>query len=157
IKKRGLRIPISVWKAQKHSPPELLDGRNRLDAMQAVGITVEVENVGSDADPAIRLWMRQSPEHLPMRIEIMVGLWDRPTRDPHAYVMGANIRRRHLTAEQKRELIGKLIEAQPERSDRQIGAAVKVDHKTVATVRADKEARGEIPHVSARTDTAAQK
>jgi hypothetical protein len=38
--------------------------------------------------------------------------------------MSANIHRRHLTIEQKRELIGKLLKAQPKQSNRQI--AVKL-------------------------------
>ena len=36
------------------------------------------------------------------------------------------------TAERKRDLIAKLIEADPRKSDRQIAKTVKVDHKTVA-------------------------
>src|SRR5262249_52838781 len=35
IRQNGLRIPVAVFKAQKHSRPELLDGRNRLDAVEA--------------------------------------------------------------------------------------------------------------------------
>jgi hypothetical protein len=46
-----------------------------------------------------------------------------------------------------------LIKAQPEKSDRQIADTVKVDHKTVGAVRAEQEARGEIPHVETRTDS----
>ena len=44
----------------------------------------------------------------------------KPGTDPYTYVISANIRRRHLTAEQKRELIAKLIKATPEKSDRAI-------------------------------------
>jgi ParB-like chromosome segregation protein Spo0J len=72
--------------------------------------------------------------------------------DPLAYIISLNLRRRHLTAEQKRELIAGLIKAAPEKSDRQIAKTVKVDHKTVASVRAEKEGRGEIPHVAKRQD-----
>ena len=57
----------------------------------------------------------------------------RPLGRPYAYVTSANIHRRHLTAEQKRELIAKLIEADPTKSNRQIAKTVKVDHKTVAS------------------------
>jgi hypothetical protein len=77
--------------------------------------------------------------------------------DPYTYVISANIHRRHLTAEQKRELIAKLLKAKPEASDRQTATAIKVDHKTVGAVRADLEGRGEIPHVSTRTDTSGRK
>ena len=38
--------------------------------------------------------------------------------DPYAYVLSANVHRRHLTAEQKRELIAKVLKAQPEKSNR---------------------------------------
>ena len=72
---------------------------------------------------------------------------------PAAYVISANIHRRHLTAQQKRELIAKLVKAQPEKSNRQIAKQAKVDHKTVASVRQEGEGRGEFPHVEARTDT----
>ncbi len=70
-----------------------------------------------------------------------------------AYVISKNIRRRHLTPEQKRALIKKLLRADPTKSDRQIARAVKVDNKTVGAVRKRAEAREEIPHVSKRTDS----
>jgi hypothetical protein len=73
--------------------------------------------------------------------------------DPAAYVVSMNVARRHLTQEQKRELIAKLLEANPDRSDRRIAATTKTDHKTVGKVRRAKEARGEIPHVETKTDT----
>jgi hypothetical protein len=73
--------------------------------------------------------------------------------DAYAFVLSANIHRRHLTAEQRRELIAKLLKAQPEKSDRQIGKIINADNKTVAAVREKLEAREEIPHVETRTDS----
>jgi hypothetical protein len=77
--------------------------------------------------------------------------------DPAGFVLSANIHRRHLDAKQKRDVIAKLIKAQPEKSDRQIGKQAKVDGKTVAEVRQGMEARAEIPHVETRTDTKGRK
>jgi hypothetical protein len=77
--------------------------------------------------------------------------------DPTAFVIDKNIRRRHLTQEQKREFADKLLQANPERSDRQIAELIRADHKTVATVRKEKEGRGEIPPVEVRTDAAGRK
>jgi hypothetical protein len=67
-----------------------------------------------------------------------------------AYVISKNIHRRHLTPEQKRDLIAKVIAAKPEASDRQIAKQVKADHKTVGAVRKAKEATGEVSPVEKR-------
>jgi hypothetical protein len=72
------------------------------------------------------------------------------TGDPYAFVISANIQRRHLTSEQKRELIDKLLKAQPERSDRVTAKLAKTDHKTVAAQRSKLEATGEIPQLDER-------
>src|SRR5262245_901261 len=104
IMKNGLRSPIVLWRADDKSRAALLDGRNRLDAIEmAPGTPLEVRDV-----------------------VVLDG-----SVDPYSYVVSANVHRRHLTAEQKRELIAKLLKAQPDRSDRQIAATVKADHKTV--------------------------
>jgi hypothetical protein len=55
--------------------------------------------------------------------------------DPEGYVISTNIHRRQLTNKQKREVIGKLIEAKPNASDRAIARLAGVDNKTVASVR----------------------
>ena len=67
--------------------------------------------------------------------------------DPAAFVISANIHRRHLSAKQKSELIAKLLKANPEKSDRQIGNLIGADHKTVGAVRHEKEVTGEIPQL----------
>jgi hypothetical protein len=71
---------------------------------------------------------------------------------PTAYVISANIHRRHLTAEQKRDLIAKLLKAQPEKSDRQIADTVKASPTTVGTVRAKMEAAGDVSKLDTRRD-----
>jgi ParB-like chromosome segregation protein Spo0J len=78
-------------------------------------------------------------------------------KDPRAFVVSMNIQRRHLSAEQKRDLIAKVLKADPTKSDRQVAEVVKVDNKTVGAVREKLEAREEIPHVETRTDSAGRK
>jgi hypothetical protein len=78
----------------------VLDGRNRLDALEYLGRKI-LNAKGELKDPA---W---------------VALFD----DDGAafnYVIGANIHRRHLTAEQRRDLIANVLKAKPELSDRAI-------------------------------------
>ncbi|MFT4086157.1 MAG: ParB/RepB/Spo0J family partition protein [Gordonia sp. (in: high G+C Gram-positive bacteria)] len=63
-----------------------------------------------------------------------------------------NLHRRHLTREQKRQIVAESIKADPQLSDREHGRRTGVDHKTAATVRDDLAESGEIPHFSERID-----
>jgi DNA-binding MarR family transcriptional regulator len=74
-----------------------------------------------------------------------------------SFVIAENIYRRHLKPKEKLDLLVKLIAMQPEKSDRQIGKAANVDHKTVGKARRKLEAHGDIPHVEKRTDTKGRK
>ncbi len=56
-----------------------------------------------------------------------------------------NLHRRHLTTEQKRDLIKQYLVETPDKSDRQIAANLGIDHKTVGAQRKILEATGEIP------------
>jgi hypothetical protein len=131
IKKRGLQNRIALWAADPNNKKFLLDGRNRLDAMELVGL-----------DP-----------HSCSR----VTLYGNQGVDPHAYVVSANLHRRHLTAEQKRDLIGKLLKATPEKSDRQIAETVKASPTTVGTVRTKMEAKGDVSKLDTRRDSKGRK
>ena len=55
-----------------------------------------------------------------------------------------NLARRQLTQEQKRELVADQLEESPERSNRWIGKQLGVHHATVAAVRGEMEATGQI-------------
>src|SRR5262245_47594660 len=152
IKTNGLHIPITLWKEQKHIRPKLLDGRNRLDGMEAAGIEIKVEPCGTDGDPDVQLAYRRSKAHMWMPIEATVVRGDRGV-DPYATVISANITRRHLNVEQRQHLLITLIARAPEKSDRQIGKEIGVDHKTIARARTKGEDVGRIPHVDTHTDS----
>jgi hypothetical protein len=152
IKKNGLNSPIHLWTpgdfAEKDSPVYLLDGRNRLDAMELVGHQPHV-------------WLQESIRRFNRRFstsELRTTFHYGSNRnrnspggvtDPYDYVISANIQRRHLTAEQRRELIASVLKAKPEQSNRQIAKQVKADDKTVAKVRTELEATAEIPQLKA--------
>jgi hypothetical protein len=156
IRKNGLHAPIAVWKEQKHFLPVLLDGRSRLDAMESIGLEIEVESCGTEFDPQIKLsYRRRGDAGFPIDTIEIRG--DHVSGDPYARVISANIRRRHLTAEQKRSLIAKLIKATPEKSDRQIAETVKASPTTVGTVRAQMEAKGDVSKLDTRKDTKGRK
>jgi hypothetical protein len=130
IRKNGLRESVSLLDGV------LIDGRNRLDAMEAVGIRLVTAN-GLD-------WAA-----IPHKS--VQGV------DPYTFVVSKNLRRRHLTADQKRELAEKLLTATPDKSNRQIAETLKVSHVTVGAWRAELEGRGQIDHVTTRTDTRGRK
>jgi hypothetical protein len=112
----------------------ILDGRNRLDAREAAGLEV-IDADGQLADSVTR-------------IEI-----DPQEVDPWNYVISKNYRRRHLTVEQRHEIIAVYLRRDPHKSDRQVGQELGHDHKTIARVRAEQEDVGSIPHVERRTDS----
>lgn len=128
----GLTSPLSLWREDETAPWQLIDGRNRIDAMARL----------SDGTDRINGALT------------MANPYEGERTDPLAFVVSANILRRHLDAEQKRKVIAALIKADPTRSNRSIALLAKVDDKTAGNVRKELEGRAEIPHVSARTDTA---
>jgi hypothetical protein len=127
IKQHGQREPCCFIRDDK-GLPFLADGRSRLDGRELAGLKIDL------ADRAVF-------EQLSSAIDVT------------AFVISKNIRRRHLTAEQRRDLIGKLLKAKPEVSNNVIAKQVKADDKTVASVRRELERRSEIPNVETRTDT----
>jgi len=149
IKKNGMTSPMLLWPGDdgKYS---LLDGRNRLDAMELVGI----ETVGKDGK-------------LPK--QIAPGIYDAlgtagveqiklyKSSDPYNLVLSLNIHRRHLTAEQKRELIAKLIKQTPNKSDRRIAKQTKTSPTTVGKIRKQSETAGDVSKLDTRTDTKGRK
>jgi hypothetical protein len=126
IIKHGLRYPVILCRKNKSGKPYLLDGRNRLDAMESVGISP------FDRDGKLRHWSEREG-------------------DPYDIVLSMNVHRRHLTGEQKRELIAKILKAKPGESNRKIAKQTKADHKTVAAVRGELESGGEIPQLEKTT------
>jgi hypothetical protein len=150
IKANGQRIMVAFYR-DTEGAHWLLDGRNRLDARELAGWQIgAVANRGSG-------WAIEArdPKGYPdnLTVKIITDIAGTPGFDPYAYVISANIHRRHLTAADKDRLIADVLAARPEMSNREVAKAVKVDHHKVAKVRAEGERVGKIPHVEKRTDS----
>jgi hypothetical protein len=148
IRKNGLEVPIAIL--FDNEKPVLLDGRNRLAAMERVGVCLDdVAKLGCDHGRWFSVVTEQCDdgELDTFKVSFVVV-----KTDPAEYVASVNLHRRHLTAETKRDLIAKLLKENPERSDRAVGKVAQVDHKTVGVVRREEETRGNIRHVEKRID-----
>jgi len=168
IRKNGLRSSIALWQSDKGASALLLDGISRLDAVEVELVrpvrvvprtyrlrtrwSLETDEDGESV-PVTNLIGEARNTTAEQQIFILLGR----EVDPWAYVISANLHRRHLTAEQKRDLIAKLIKATPEKSDRQIAETVKVSLTTVGTVRAEMEATGDVSKLDTRTDSKGRK
>jgi hypothetical protein len=160
IAKHGLRERVKIWYDDK-GVPHVLDGINRLDALELLfreGRQVDGRS-GFVASATEYAEVEVGGQKLSTTIFSLLTLLGRGSLhigkvdDPTEYVISANIRRRHLTIEQRQQVIGRLIKANPLRSDRQTAKVMGIDHKTVASVRTKLERRGEISPRRTCTDT----
>jgi DNA-binding Lrp family transcriptional regulator len=144
IKANGLREKIDLYEGK------IVDGRNRYRALQRLGIDpIAAEDFGDN-------YFRKAIYAHTIGGEIAPH--ERNNDDSvRAYVISKNIHRRHLTAEQKRDLVAKLLKATPEKSNRQIAKAVGVSHPHVAKVREELEASGDVETVTTSIDTKGRK
>jgi hypothetical protein len=126
IQTNGLREGVALIDGK------LLDGRNRLDAMELVGMKVVV---GGEID-----WM-----NIPSRN--VKGV------DPYTFVFSKNMFRRHLSFEDKRKAIEARTKATPEVSDRQIATEANSNKNTVGRIRKNLVASGTCPDRDTRTDS----
>jgi hypothetical protein len=147
IKRNGLTSPIAL--KMENGKPILLDGRNRLDAMERVGLRVNL--AWSRHSWRVSAQERIDDEWCSIVLNqvTVTIIWG----DPVEYITSVNIHRRHLMAETKRDLIAKLLKEHPERSDRATAKLIGADHKTVTAVRRREEDVGSIPHVEKVVDT----
>ncbi len=157
IHKNGLLTPIVLWRENWNddSPAVLSDGRNRLDALAALG-WLSLYPVRERHPRESREYVRNNPP-FDINDECVLNALDggfdatgfetSDVEDPYALVLSLNHHRRHLTPDQKRDLIDAILKARPEQSNRQIAKQVKGDHKKVADRRSKLESTGEIPQL----------
>jgi hypothetical protein len=144
IAENGLQQAIVFWTPGRlgRRPKEvyLLDGQNRLAAIE-LAFATDARRCAEVIDNALYIGNDGA--------RLLHG-----DDDPWAFVASANAHRRHLTLEQKKALVEKLLLASPSRSNNATAGIAKVSDKTVGAVRREMEGRSEFPNVSTRTDTA---
>ena len=139
IKKNGLTSPIVLWRSHPQAPAQLLDGRNRLDAIEiATGSPVEV------GAPSIT-----AGDFLACDKVIVLD----KSVDPWAYVVSANVHRRHLTIVDKDRVIVQLLKTDPTKSNRRVAKLTDTSHPHVAKVREHAEEAGDVETVTTSVDT----
>jgi hypothetical protein len=134
IKARGLQVDIVF--VREDGKDLLIDGVNRLSALEAAGIDL----IGKDGTLDRTLGLGGGS-----RVRVVADV------DPVALAASLNAHRRHLTPEAKRERIENLLKATPQKSDRQIAEDLKTkhgektDHKVIGRTRKRLEATGATP------------
>jgi len=110
-------------------------------AARGVMVPVEYDEAGAvlDGHHRVRACKALGIENWPYIVRS--GLSDAEKR---AHARALNLARRHLSQEQRRELIREQLKDTPAKSDRQIAKALGVSPTTVGTARGDLEARGEV-------------
>ena len=117
-------------------------------AARGVMVPVEYDEAGAvlDGHHRVRACKALGIESWPYIVRS--GLSDAEKR---AHARALNLARRHLSQEQRRELIREQLKDTPAKSDRQIAKALGVDHKTVSAQRDGLECIGEIPQCPRET------
>jgi hypothetical protein len=150
-RRRGGRRVESLKRKQKREANlktfKLLDGRNRLDAQCLL----------CEEDCPLPFGLNKDGELWLSDREYVTILYEVDDAKAYDLVLSYNVHRRHLTAEQKRELIAKLLRAKPDASDRQIAKQINSSPSTVGAVRKEKEASGDVSKLDTRTDTKGRK
>jgi hypothetical protein len=154
IRKHGLREPVVVIRQYRRREDGkldlreydlvLIDGRNRLDAMELAGFVLVRDG---KLDPKLG--------HEALGLEPLSGggyaEFEFDSDDEvYAFVFSRNYHRRHLSSEQRQHCLIEHIARTPEKSDRQIGKEIGVEHKAIARARAKGEATGAVAPVEKR-------
>jgi hypothetical protein len=135
IAENGLREKIDLYQGK------IVDGRNRYRALQRLGID-------PSAEPS--KYFRKAIYAHAVGGEIAPHEQNNDDR-VRAYAISRNIHRRHLTPEQKQDLLVELVKASPEKSDRTLAKEGGTTHPTIAKARKQAEATGKALPVEKRT------
>jgi hypothetical protein len=131
LAEHGLKVPVMLAPVTGEPGRRcLLDGRTRLDLLEAAGVQV----VGADG--------RVLVDHKIMRVA--------DDAEAERLSLSLNIHRRHLNAEDRQKFLIQVIAAAPEKSDRILAKETGLSRPTVAKARKQGEATGKVLPVEKR-------
>ena len=150
IAKHGLREHLVLWTpyqsedfSYNSSDEYLLDGRNRLEAIERV--IADQKECEAKLLHALQVHWAYRPDSMGGAIRLFGNV------DPYQFTISLNLRRRQLTRSQQRDLLERILKANPERSNRDIASLARVSDKTVTATRGRLEATAEIPQLEKTT------
>ncbi len=126
IGEHGILNEITIYQ-DENGTDSILDGCTRLDAAERAGVPVIKDGA--------------------LNFDVVPHRYVHGNTDREAYVRAQNLLRKHYNSEQKRDAAAKLLKAMPGQSNRAIAKQLKIDNKTVASVRRKLESTAEIPQL----------
>ena len=111
-------------------------------AARGVMVAIEVDEYGNILDGYNRIKVCRELGINDYPVVVRSGLSE---AEKLTHARRVNLLRRHLSQEQRRQLVADELRGDPSRSDRQIAAGLGVDHKTVGAARDRLGGTGEIP------------
>jgi hypothetical protein len=123
IKEHGLQVPITTWTDPATRKRYVLDGRNRLDAKALLA----VDEPGFGWEP-VDAYVKRGKRRFALKLGYGEHEHVSHASDPTLEVISLNIKRRHLTAQERGEYALKAIEAgqkynseRPSKNERSVG------------------------------------
>jgi hypothetical protein len=139
IKANGLALRIVLWE-ETDGRLLLLDGRNRLDAIELIH--------GPIGKAIAEAWRKAEAsggsKYTTLKIDGHPIFRSTEAEDPFDYVLTVNIHRRHLAGEERIELVKKLVKADPTMSARRAAKLARVSPTTGARAVGELEASGDV-------------
>jgi DNA-binding Lrp family transcriptional regulator len=130
---------------------QLIDGRNRLDALALLGFVGVTDDGGLIVTKSCTKngeWV--SSTHQPFSYYLK-------GEDPYTLALSHNVHRRHLSPELRRRAIDAMLKLDPNKSDRQIAEATHSSPTTVGTRRKKAEEAGDVSKLDTRKDKRGRK
>ena len=124
-------------------------------AQRGVLVAVEVDEDGTilDGHHRVRAWTELRAEGVKVPDYPRVVRAGLAETDKRQLVRALNLARRHLSQGERRALVADAVREDPAASDRRLAAVLGVSHPTVAAVRAQLVATGDVESLSTRTDS----